>query len=117
MNLAIENWTKAAELKPDDAEILNNLAWVLATTGDVSVQDANKAVELAQHACELTGYKNPSFLDTLAAACAAAGRFDDAVKTAKQALDIAKSGGQEDLTNEIQSHIKLYEAGQPYRQK
>jgi tetratricopeptide (TPR) repeat protein len=116
-NLAIENWAKATELKPDDAELLNNLAWLLATTGDVSVQDANKAVELAKRACELTGYNNPSFLDTLAAACAAAGRFDDAVKTAKQALDIAKSGGQEGLANEIQSHIKLYQAGQPYRQK
>ncbi|MGA2680016.1 MAG: tetratricopeptide repeat protein, partial [Sedimentisphaerales bacterium] len=72
-NLAIENWAKATELKPDDAELLNNLAWLLATTSDVSVSDANKAVELAQHACELTGYKNPSFLDTLAAAYAAAG--------------------------------------------
>ena len=90
---------------------------MLATTSDVSVSDANKAVELAQHACELTGYKNPSFLDTLAAAYAAAGRFDDAVKTAKQALDIAKSGDQEGLTNEIQSHIKLYQTGQLYRQK
>ncbi len=116
-DLAIENWTKAAELKPDDAELLNNLAWLLATTGDVSVQNAKKAVELAQHACELTGYKNPSFLDTLAAAYAAAGRFDDAVKTAQQALDIAKSGSQKDLNNEIQSHVKLYQAGQPYRQK
>lgn len=116
-DLAVRNWAKALDLKPNTTEILNNLAWTLATTGDVSVQDANKAIELAQRACELTGYKNPTFLDTLAAAYAAAGRFDDAVKTAKQALDIAKSGGQEDLINEIQNHIKLYQAGQPYRQK
>jgi tetratricopeptide (TPR) repeat protein len=115
--LAIQSFTKAVELKPNSTTTLNNLAWTLATTGDVSVSDANKAVELAQHACELTGYKNPSFLDTLAAAYAAAGKFDDAVKTAKQALDIAKSGDQEGLTNEIQSHIKLYQAGQPHRQK
>lgn len=116
-DLAVRNWAKALDLKPNNTEIINNMAWVLATTGDISVQDANKAVELAQHACELTGYKNPNFLDTLAAAYAAAGRFDNAVKTAKQALDIAKSGGQEDLINEIQNHIKLYQAGQPYRQK
>ncbi len=115
--LAIQSFTKAVELKPNSTTTLNNLAWALATTDDISVQDANKAVELAQHACELTGYKNPSFLDTLAAAYATGGRFDDAVKTAKQALDIAKSGSQEGLTNEIQSHIKLYQAGQPYHQK
>jgi len=114
---AIQNWTKAVELKPDNVPVLNDLAWLLATTGDVSAEDANKAVKYAQHVCDFTGYKKPEFLDTLAVAYAAAGRFEDAVNTANQAIDIARAGNQEDLANEIQSRMKLYQAGQRYQQK
>jgi tetratricopeptide (TPR) repeat protein len=115
--LAIKNRNKAMELKSDAPPVLNDLAWLLATAGDASVQDANRAVEFARRACELTGYKKPDFMDTLAAAYAAAGRFEDAVNTAKQAIDAAKAGNQNDLAKQIQSHMKLYQAGQPYREK
>jgi tetratricopeptide (TPR) repeat protein len=114
---AIQNWTKAIELTPDNADVLNDAAWLLATVSDVSVRDADKAIEFAERACELTGHKNPGFLDTLAAAYAAAGRFDEAAKTAEQAVDIADADGQKDLSNEIQGRLKLYQAGQPYHQK
>jgi hypothetical protein len=56
-------------------------------------------------------------MDTLAAAYASAGRFDDAMKTARRALDIAKARNQTDLVSDIQNHAELYKAGQPYRQK
>jgi tetratricopeptide (TPR) repeat protein len=114
---AIENWTWAAELKPNNVVVLNNLAWLLATAEDASVEDANKAIGLAQRACELTGHKDPDSLDTLAAAYAAAGRFDDAVTTARQAADFARAGGRENLSDEIQQRMKLYQAGRRYRQK
>jgi Flp pilus assembly protein TadD len=114
--LASRNWNKAADLKPDNIGVLNNLAWLLATVDNPSVRDANKAVELAQHACELTGYKDPSLLDTLAVTYAAAGRFDEAKATAEKALNIAKEAGRENLAGDIEKRIKLYEAGQPYRQ-
>jgi tetratricopeptide (TPR) repeat protein len=114
---AIQNWTKALELKPNSVEALNNLAWLLATSDDVSLEDANRAIKYAERACELTENKNPSMTDTLAAAYAAAGRFEEAVKTAVQAVEAAKSRGKEDLANEIQNRIKLYESGQRYRQK
>jgi len=108
---AIENWTRAAELKPNNVAVLNNLAWLLATAEDASVEDANKAIGLARRACELTGHKDPDSLDTLAAAYAAAGRFDDAVTTARQAVDFARAGGRENLSVEIQQRMKLYQAG------
>ena len=56
-------------------------------------------------------------LDTLAVAYAAADRFDEAKATAEKALNIAKSSGKEDLAGKIQKRIKLYEAGQPYREQ
>jgi tetratricopeptide (TPR) repeat protein len=115
--LAIQNWTRAVELEPNNAGVLNNLAWLLATVGDVSVRKADKAIEFATRACELSGYKEPEQLDTLAVAYAAAGRFDDALATARQAVNIAKVRGQEKLVSEIQSRIELYQAGRSYIQK
>jgi tetratricopeptide (TPR) repeat protein len=114
---AIQNWTKALELKPDNTDVLNNLAWLLATTGDVSTQDADRAIKFAQCACELTGYEKAGPLDTLAAAYAAGGRFDDAKATAEKALNAAKAAGQEDLARKIEGRLELYQEGQPYRRK
>ncbi len=114
---AIQNLTKAVKLKYNRPDVLNTLAWLLATAGDVSAQDANRAVEYAQNACELTGYKEPLFLDTLAAAYAAAGRFDDAIATAEQAVNAAKTSGQEELAGKIQKRMEQYKVGQPYHEK
>jgi Flp pilus assembly protein TadD len=114
---AIQNWIRAIQLNPDNAEVLNNMAWILVTAGDVSSENITKAIELAQHACELTMYKEPDPLDTLAVAYAAAGRFDEAITTARKAVDAAKAESKEDLAGEIQNRIKLYQAGQRYRQK
>jgi tetratricopeptide (TPR) repeat protein len=116
-DLAIENLTKAIELKSDNIDVLNKLAWLSAAVDNTSIHNAQKAVEFAQRGCELTDYKNPMLLDTLAVAYAAAGRFDEAKATAEKALSIAKETGRENLAVEIQKRIKFYEAGQPYLQK
>jgi tetratricopeptide (TPR) repeat protein len=116
-DLAIENLSKAIELKPDNIDVLNKLAWLFAAVDDTSIHNAQKGVEFAQQGCELTGYKDPMLLDTLAVAYAATGRFDEAKATAEKALNIAKEAGWENLAVEIQKRIKLYEAGQPYREK
>ena len=115
--MAIQNWSRAVELKPDSANVLNNLAWLLAAVDDVSIQDANRAIELAQRACELTDYKDAAILDTLAVAYAAAGRFNNAVRTAEKAINATKAHGQENLASEIQKRIELYKAGHAYIQK
>ena len=113
----IYNFNKAVEQNPDSIVNLNRLAWALVTVEDASLRDANKAIEAAGRACELTGNKDAEYLDTLAVTYAAAGRFEEAKETAKKALSIAKSSGRADLAGEIQERIKLYEAGKPYRQK
>jgi tetratricopeptide (TPR) repeat protein len=115
--LAIRNWTKAVELDPNNTNVLNNIAWLLATLGEPSAADADRAIGYARRACELSGYKEPTSLDTLAAAYAAAGRFTDAKPTAEKALNAAKDANQQELARKIESRLKLYEAGLPYRQK
>ncbi|MGB7580844.1 MAG: tetratricopeptide repeat protein [Sedimentisphaerales bacterium] len=116
-DLAMQNCAKAEQLKPDDAESLNNMAWLFVTIGDTFAQDANKAIGYARGACELTAYNNADHLDTLAAAYAAAGKFNDAIATAEKALNVAKAAGRENTFREIQGRLELYKAGKPYREK
>jgi protein O-mannosyl-transferase len=115
--LTIQNWTEAAKLEPNNPEVLNNMAWLLAAVNDMSIHNPNKAIELAQQACKLTEYKNPAILDTLAMAYAAAGKFNDAITTAEQALYIAKSRDQKDIANEIQNRLDLYKSGHAFIEK
>ena len=67
----------------------------------------------APRACALTDYGDADLLDTLAAAYAEVGRFQDALGTARRALETTERGSE--LAESITSRIALYEAGRPYR--
>jgi len=116
-DLAMQNCAKAEQLELNNAEVFNNIAWIFATVGDLSANDANRAIGYARRACELTAYNDANDMDTLAVAYAAAGKFQDAITTAEKALNIAKTTGQENTAREIQSRLELYKAGKPYREK
>ena len=111
---AVEQYYTILQIEPDHLYVLKNLAWVLATTEDTKIRNPAGAVKYAKRACELTDYKQPEALDTLAVAYAATGRFDEAIETAEKALQLAQSSGRKQLTGEIRIHLRLYKAGQPY---
>jgi Tfp pilus assembly protein PilF len=113
----IYHWQKALELQPQSIELMNNLAWILATNPNPNFRDPQKAVSLAERACELSSYRIPGSLDTLSAAYAAAGRFSDAVTTAQKALDLAQAAKDQQFEEDIKERLVLYEAGQPYYEK
>jgi tetratricopeptide (TPR) repeat protein len=111
---AITHFEKVLRLKPDGVEPMNNLAWLLAASKETAIRNPDKAVRLARRACELTNYKEPVLLDTLAVAYAAAGDFSKAIETAEKALELCQSSEQETLKKEIESRLALYKAGKPY---
>ena len=111
---AIKHYTEALRLKDDRIDVINNLAWILATAEDQKVRNPAEAVKLAERGCELTKYEQPDLLDTLAVAYAAAGRFSEAIETSEKAISLAKETGRDELVDEIQNRLKLYKAGQPY---
>jgi len=111
---ALGEFQQAIHLKPDYSEALNDLAWELATAPLPSARDGTKAVELAQRADQLTGSKDIDILDTVAAAYAEAHRFEEAARTARQAIAFAHSSGQENRVTQLNSELALYETGQPY---
>ncbi len=111
---AVDCFVKAVQTKPDSADAFNNLAWILATTEDTEIRNPADAVRFALRACELTEYNRADFLDTLAAAYAAVGRFSKAIETAQKAITLAASAGEKELSGKIRNHLQLYKTGQCY---
>jgi 4-amino-4-deoxy-L-arabinose transferase-like glycosyltransferase len=97
-------------------EILNNLAWRLATSPDAKVRDGSQAVQLAERACEQTHYQKTIYLGTLAAACAEAGRFEDAMAAAQKAIALAQENGEQELVRKNQELLELYRRHEAYRE-
>jgi Flp pilus assembly protein TadD len=95
---------------------LNNLAWTLATSKETNIRNGERAVQLAEHACELTHYSVTLLVGTLAAAYAEAGRFDDAIAMAQKACALASESGEQDLLKRNQDLLALYLKHQPYHE-
>jgi tetratricopeptide (TPR) repeat protein len=111
---AIADFHHALRLRPDWPELLNNLAWLLATHPSSEVRNGVEAVPLAQRACELTGQTNLWMLSTLAASYAEAGRFGEAVSTQQKVCDLAAVQGPATQVESFQQRLTLYRAGQAY---
>jgi tetratricopeptide (TPR) repeat protein len=112
---ALHYYGEALRLKPDFEPALNNLAMLRATCPQPELRDGRQAVQLAEAACRLNGRRNPSFLGTLAAAYAEAGRFGDAVKTIQEARALSKASGANDLLAIQTQMLEQFRAGKPYR--
>jgi tetratricopeptide (TPR) repeat protein len=98
-------------IDPDHHQAQNNLAWILATSNDPSLRDGETALQWAQRAVELTRYKEAGYLDTLAAAYAETGRFEQAIDSQIMAVQIAPEGSKD----KYRSRLELYRAGCTYR--
>lgn len=110
---AVEVITDALVDSPDNALLLNQKAWILATAPDNSVRDGRQAVELATRACELTDFGNAAYVDTLAAAYAEAGEFETAVEWQQQAIDVNFDPNNDEGMSQ---RLLLYRAESPYRE-
>ena len=85
---AIEFYTRALAMAPNDAETLNNLAWLYATCEDKSLRDPGQALNLAERAAAID--PRAHILDTLAESYYINGRIEDATRTAREALDLSR---------------------------
>lgn len=109
---AIKDYEKALEVDPNDSGILNNLAWVLATSPDDKLRDGKRALELAKKACELTEYKEAHILSTLAAAYAELGDLKTAIEWSQKAVELGEGEEKEALQKELET----YKSGKPMRE-
>jgi protein O-mannosyl-transferase len=113
---AVKHYEKALEISPQSVSALNNLAWLLATDSNASLRNGARAIQLAERANQLSGGTNALVLRTLAAAYAEAGQFGKAIESARTAMQLRRSQGDDSLAPELQQQIALYELGLPYRE-
>ncbi len=106
---AVDHYRAALRSAPDRPGFANSLAWLLATSPDPAVRNGEEAVRLAERACTGIGFQEPTFLNTLAAAYAAAGRYDDAIQTLDRIIPWAASHNS-DLHRDLEHRRRQYEA-------
>jgi len=114
-NQAVAEYETALALQATNPQLLNNLAWALATCPEDSVRNGPRAVELARQADQLTGGRNPQILGTLAAACAETGNFSQATATAQRALELASAQTNAIQVEALRARLALYQSQKPFR--
>lgn len=113
---AIVEYEQAIRLDPSLVLALNNLAWLRATHPDAVLRNGAEAVRLAEQACDLSQRGQAFALGTLAAAYAEVGRFDEAIRTAEKAIELAESQRQHALAERNRQLLASYKASQPWRE-
>lgn len=109
---SIGDYQSALHLNPKDDLAYRRLAWVMAACPDAKYRNGQRALENAKKACDLTAWKEPLDLITLAAAYAEVGDFDKAVTWEQK----AENGGlkNQDL-KDSQARLELYKQKKPFR--
>lgn len=117
---ATKDYQKALDrLDKEDEErsgLLNNLAWILATSPEDDLRDGKRSVELGTEACELTEFKEAHILSTLAAGYAEVGDFDKAIEYSEKAVESGKQENTDQL-EQLEKELESYKEKKPWREK
>jgi tetratricopeptide (TPR) repeat protein len=112
---AIADYEIALKKTPEDHHILNNLAWVFATSTDDNIRNAKRAIEIGTKACEVTKYAKPHILSTLAASYAEANDWENAIKWSTKAVELSKA--EEETSEQLKKELENYQQKKPWREK
>jgi tetratricopeptide (TPR) repeat protein len=114
---AIMHFRSAVQANGAYVGVLNDDAWRLATSPEASRRAPEQALVLANLADQLTEHQIPELLDTLAAAQAANGDFEQAAQTLEHALTLADGGSAARYMPDFRARLALYRSGKPYVDK
>lgn len=111
---ALTDYTEAIRIDPKNVSAINNRAWLWATTKADRCRNGKRAVEEATKACELTGWENPGYLDTLSVAYGEVSDFEQAIRWQRKALeDLAY---QKEEGDNARIKLGLFARKQPFRE-
>ena len=110
---ALEHYRSALALRPDAPVALWGAAWILATHPDAALRDPAEALALAERGAALSAPLTPPMLETLAAAYASAGRFEQALERAREAQAGYAAAGRP-APPRLGEALARYERGEPF---
>lgn len=108
---AVAQFEAIARTSPRLVVADQQLAWLLATSSDDGVRDPGRALALMEPHVHGDAANAPGVLDTYAAALAAGGRYDEAIRQIETALRFASGSGVATL----QARLDMYRSGMPWR--
>ena len=110
---ALAHFREADRLKPGLPSPLLGLAWVLATHPEAGKRNAAEAVRIGERLAEMSEYRSWMALDTLATAYAAAGRFEEATRAGRKALELVQDASPTNAPA-VSRRVVLFEQRQPF---
>lgn len=109
------HWLKnAVKAAPDNAQVVNEVAWTLTVSPLKGLRDERYALKIMDRVMRdetNTARRVPAYLDTWAAAYAANGDFDRAIAVQEEAIAEAARANAEEL-DVLQEHLEAFRAGQ-----
>jgi tetratricopeptide (TPR) repeat protein len=112
---AVSSFRKALQLSPNNSYALGRLAWLMAICPSAPFRNGKEAIRMGMRACKLSQWKEPSRIETLAAAYAESGDFDKAVKYQTQAINMKGEYGP--VRKDARERLALYREHKPWRGK
>jgi len=100
---------------PDSPILLNDLAWIFATSANSAVRNGAVSVRFSERACALTKRATPKFLATLGAAYAEVGKFSEAIAVARDAATLARTNGDARTADVAENLLTRFQSNEPYR--
>jgi tetratricopeptide (TPR) repeat protein len=110
-------YNEATRLDAGWAEDARRSAWEMLHRKDLRAGEGFLALCLARQACGGASQPTAELLDTLAAAYAEVGRYEEAAATARKALALAELGMHGELAREIQGRLARYQHRQPIKRE
>jgi tetratricopeptide (TPR) repeat protein len=113
---ALAGFDELVRRYPDYADAHQRRAFILAACPDAKLRNGTEAIASATRACELTTWRDPIAVSTLAAAFAEVGDFPAAIRHEQNAQSLLATGGRYLPPGEWQGdRMTAYKASKPYR--
>ena len=113
LDRALTDFSRAIELDPRFLDAYNSKAWILATSADQRFRNGKEAVRLAEKAVAIA--ETVDSLDTMAAAYAANGQFEQAIASQKKVIELVVRQNRTAEMDAYLDHLVKYKARQPLR--
>ncbi len=113
---AIAQYRDLLQRKPQDSTAAAGLAWLLSTHLDSQVRNGAEALAALEPFTKSSTLEDTAVLNSLAAAYAELGRFDEAISTAERARDNAVKTQQAGLARACEQRLIEYRQRQPHRE-
>lgn len=111
---AVSWFRQAVDVDPQDANIVNEVAWTLAVSDQQDLRRASYARRIMSRLMEdnAAARERPEYLDTWAATYAATGDFERAVAVQREAVDVAEEADYADVLDILRDHLEAFRAGE-----